>query len=586
VRFVLVVGTTETAQIPGLTAAGETPEATAQTPALDAELVEFGRPLSGATPASPDGCPTPALVTRAVRELVGFETFVIDAGLASETVAPTRPVGGQPGRDIREAEPVPDAITVFERSREVGRKLPDDELVVGESIPGGTTTALGVLAALGEPYHVSSSLPENPLALKERVVTDGLAASALETGDAAGEPCRTVRLMGDPVLASVAGLTVGALESRTTVTLAGGTQLVAAAALVRHAGVDRPLALATTPFVAEDDAANIESACADLDLSLTVTDPGFGEEPHPAFEAYTAGVAKEGVGMGGALALAAADAVSMRAVRARISRRYRELLGPVDGTERAVDDATVASDRGRGVFDATLRAGVLQLRRERTRWLSTGSGGGFSRADAAYNVEVPDGWEETDLERYGERRRRQSGFDGDGPTLFTGVSMAHVRGARAGPVEVYATAGLSNPAALPVGDDAVDGSTDRSHDESAEPGTVNLLVGTTRALDDAALANLATVAAEAKAATLLSTTAFTGTTSDAVVVGCDPDGEPSAFSGSATAVGAAARVCVRDAILASLQSRYPDGGFPSSVEAADYGVVTDGESEVFGPAEF
>ena len=43
-----------------------------------------------------------------------------------------------------------------------------DYLVIGESIPGGTTTALGVLSALGVKAEgkVSSTLPENPHSLE------------------------------------------------------------------------------------------------------------------------------------------------------------------------------------------------------------------------------------------------------------------------------------------------------------------------------------------------------------------------------------------------------------------------------------
>ena len=45
-----------------------------------------------------------------------------------------------------------------------------DLIVVGESIPGGTTTALAVLRALGidARFKVSSSMPENPHNLKTR----------------------------------------------------------------------------------------------------------------------------------------------------------------------------------------------------------------------------------------------------------------------------------------------------------------------------------------------------------------------------------------------------------------------------------
>ena len=243
-------------------------------------------------------------------------------------------------------------------------------------------------------------------------------------------------------------------------------------------------------------------------------------------------------------------------------------------------------------------AGRLTLRREGTRWLSSGFGGGYLTTDAAHNLTVPEGFDRTDLSAYAAERL------GDlpaGPTLLTGVGQRHARGARFDPVEVVATAGLSNPASLPVeigrtsqgesdsteyatGREMEVGSVDDREDgpDARRPGTVNVFVGTTRSLDDGALAGLLATAVEAKAATLLAAADVPGTTSDAVVVGCDPDGEPSAFAGSAKEVGAATRACVRDAGLASLVSRYPDGE-PPSLEEAEYGLSTQGRSTVFEP---
>ena len=307
-RFVLVAGTTKTARIDGISAAGADSDLVAHTPSADAELIEYGHLVRAPSlPVSPTGCPTPAAVTRAVRERVGFETLVVDGGLAEPTGAPTVGVGATPGRDIRETDPVPTAPGAWVAARDLGRALPDDELVIGETIPGGTTTALGVFRALGRGGEeaagvpVSSSLPANPLDLKREVVDAAFEASDLAPGDAAYRPELAVRFLGDPVLATVAGLTAGALESGTEVTLGGGTQMLAVAALVRHAGVAATLSVATTTYVAAD--AGLDAAAAALDCDLVVTDPGFDGRDDPLAR-YAAGEAKEGAGMGGALRLA------------------------------------------------------------------------------------------------------------------------------------------------------------------------------------------------------------------------------------------------------------------------------------------
>lgn len=232
------------------------------------------------------------------------------------------------------------------------------------------------------------------------------------------------------------------------------------------------------------------------------------------------------------------------------------------------------------MYRTTVEAGVLQFARRTTRWLATGPDGGYRTADAAYNVSVPEGFDRTDLATYRTERRERAGFDIAGPTLLTGVDLVHARGARTGPVTALATAGVSNPAALPM-DPA--GETGGSCRDGSRPGTVNLLVGTTRALSEGALATLLSTVVEAKAATLQATTGFSGTTSDAVVVGCDPTGQRADFAGSATPVGAAARACVRDAVRASLDSRYADRPMPASIDDAAYGVRTDREATVFEP---
>lgn len=231
------------------------------------------------------------------------------------------------------------------------------------------------------------------------------------------------------------------------------------------------------------------------------------------------------------------------------------------------------------MFDATRRDGVLRLERQGTRWLSTGWDGGFLDADAAFNVTVPEGWNPGDLDAYVDERLGDVGFERPdaAPVLLTGVAQRHARGATCGPVTVVSTVGISNPAALPMAPEG--GSLPR--DPEPVPGTVNVVVATDRALDDAALANLVSVATEAKTATLLDAVEFPGTTTDAVVAACDPDGDPAPFSGSATRVGAAARACVREAVSASLRARYDEDEPPESVDEARHGVRTDAKATVF-----
>ena len=348
-RLLLPAGTTETALIDGISAAGAAPELMKHTPSADVEILEYGVPtMAPVTPVSPNGCPTPAAVTRAVREVVEFDLSVVDAGLAQPTAAPTVDVGAEPGADIRESVAVPDAAAIFDRAHAYGSSLPDDELVIGETVPGGTTTALGVLTALGEPAGVSSSLPENPIERKRKVVDKALAASDLEPGSCAEQPLEAVRAVGDPVQATVAGIAAGALEAGTEVTLAGGTQMVAIAAVLRHAGVEAPLSIATTSFVEAEQGDRLGEVSDRLNCELTVTDPGFDQRTHVSMERYCAGVAKEGVAMGGALALVPDGEMDTVLDRFEV---VCDRLG-IDG-DAGLSDAATASDGDDATDDGT-----------------------------------------------------------------------------------------------------------------------------------------------------------------------------------------------------------------------------------------
>ncbi|MFB6118186.1 adenosylcobinamide amidohydrolase [Halosegnis sp.] len=225
------------------------------------------------------------------------------------------------------------------------------------------------------------------------------------------------------------------------------------------------------------------------------------------------------------------------------------------------------------------RAGVCRLRGPTTRWLSSGTPGGYTDGRAAYNTTVSDGFDRTDLARYAAERREAAGFTEPGRTLLTGVEQAHAVGARLGPVTAVATAGVSNPAALPM--DPAGGPLPEAG--QPEQGTVNVLVGVARSLPDGALASLLAVVTEAKAATLLDRVGVPGTTSDAAVVGGATDEPRVRFAGSGTEVGAAARACVREAVAGSLDSRYDCETPPDSVAAAAHGLTTEARAETFEP---
>ena len=164
--FSLVISYTATSEIPGITIAGEHPDLIKFTGPADAEFIHYGHCKSiSVIPMTPDGKPTPALLTKTALEAASISSIVINAGSKVSPKLPFIDMNLDYGRNIGKepALSIGEVGKAVEYGRIIGRFLgaSTDCLVVGESIPGGTTTALGVLEGLGIKGLVSSSMPEN-----------------------------------------------------------------------------------------------------------------------------------------------------------------------------------------------------------------------------------------------------------------------------------------------------------------------------------------------------------------------------------------------------------------------------------------
>lgn len=125
--FLVLISSTLTSTIPGISIAGASPELTLYTPALDVEYLVAGLPKSlNVIPATPDGLPTPAVLTRASLELLGLPVLVVDAGSKVEPRIPHAELPSRTVGDIRS----------------------------GRALPGGTSRALFEEARLPEPRDI------------------------------------------------------------------------------------------------------------------------------------------------------------------------------------------------------------------------------------------------------------------------------------------------------------------------------------------------------------------------------------------------------------------------------------------------
>jgi len=335
--FICVIGTTETANIPGISAAGKYPELTDYTPPADVELILMGgcKCIPG-VPATPEGIPTPALITMSALRLADIPALVVSGGLRINPHAPFLNLGGSPGRDIRTGRAVDDVEGVMERARIAGESLARtaDYLVVGESIPGGTTTALGVLLAMGVDARgkVSSSMPGNPHELKSRTVEAGLKASGIGFGALADDPVKAVSCVGDPMMPAFAGLVLGA-ASRVPVLMAGGTQMGAVLAVIKalNRNILDNLAIGTTRWITVDRTSDLRGIITQVaDVPILAADLDLSRSRFGGLRAYEKGVVKEGVGSGGAAIAAmlkSEGSITKEALLGEIERNHELLVG-------------------------------------------------------------------------------------------------------------------------------------------------------------------------------------------------------------------------------------------------------------------
>jgi len=335
--FACVIGVTETAKISGISAAGKYPKLTDYTPPADVELLllEKCRCILG-IPVTPEGIPTPALITMSALRLANIPALVVSGGLKINPHVPFLDLGGKPGRNIRTGKAVDNVEEVMQKARVAGENLAKvaDYLVVGESIPGGTTTALGVLLAMGVDARgkVSSSMPGNPHELKIKTVEAGLKASGVEFGALAEDPVKAISCVGDPMIPAFAGLVLGA-ANEVPVLMAGGTQMGAVLAVVNTLNHDvlENVAIGTTRWIILDKTADLKGIITQIaDIPILAADLDFSQSKFDGLRAYEAGVVKEGVGAGGAAITAMAKSkgsITKETLLREIERNYEQIVG-------------------------------------------------------------------------------------------------------------------------------------------------------------------------------------------------------------------------------------------------------------------
>jgi uncharacterized protein (TIGR00303 family) len=307
--FICVISHTETSRIPGLTVAGANCDLIQLTPPADAEFLYYGKCLClKGIPATPDGKPTPALITRTALNSARIPFLVVDAGVKIKPSIPFYSFDLNYGNNIMYdiAMVLEDVKKAFQYGRILGEQLAknNDLVILGESIPSGTTTALGVMLSLGieATNKTSSSMPINPHELKNQIIQSSMERKNIEFGAFKDEPFNAISYMGDPMIPSVAGITTGVLENKGRVMLAGGTQMCAVLAFLKCLKKDtKKILIGTTRYILDDSQSGFEELVYSIDkeIGILAVDLHMIESSRQGLRAFAEGFVKEGVGAGG-----------------------------------------------------------------------------------------------------------------------------------------------------------------------------------------------------------------------------------------------------------------------------------------------
>jgi uncharacterized protein (TIGR00303 family) len=343
--FVLVVAYTATVALPGLSAAGATELLRESTAAADAEILEHGRAQSLLTgvPSHPSGIPGPAILVRAAfDQLPTMPYLCVDAGLKTPPLMEKliRMQSATSAQDVTtgQALPIEKVKHLFSEGLALGETLGQRYqsegryLIVAESVPGGTTTALGLLLGLGidAAGKVSSSMPGGAHDLKLAAVQKGSAGR-----DFSADPLGAVAAVGDAMQPVVAGIVLAA-SKLCPVVLGGGTQMAAVLALIAALGEPGNLALVTTRWVSSDSSADlaglallIEAKYPHIKVPYLAVNLDLGTSRYTPLRAYEQGFVKEGIGAGAALwAACLAKNCAPRDLIPAIESVYERLVKP------------------------------------------------------------------------------------------------------------------------------------------------------------------------------------------------------------------------------------------------------------------
>ena len=229
--FYLIIAGTHTSQITGISAAGIDSNSRKITALADAEFCLLGtiKDYKYKLPILKAGV-SPALISNVCKVLLDANLIVIPIGVYKRPSFQhllVEKTYGNPSNCLSTGKTMEKSRVnnLYEKGFSIGL-MSDKPIVIAESVPGGTSTAQAVMEAFGLDVAdlVGSSLLKPPRKLKTQIIKTGLLNAKLGIDF---NSIDVISALGYPFQAFSMGLLIGARQSKNTVILAGGSQMIA-----------------------------------------------------------------------------------------------------------------------------------------------------------------------------------------------------------------------------------------------------------------------------------------------------------------------------------------------------------------------
>jgi uncharacterized protein (TIGR00303 family) len=317
ILYILLAGTTEASTIPGISAAGASPELTKLTPVLDSEIIISGKCLSyDVVPMTKEGIPTPSIITRGSNQLSGINTLIIDAGMVQSPAVPFIKTGIGPAHNGSKEKALPNYGMAMEYGKYLGNLLDGTYkyILLAESVPGGTTTSYTVLSSIGIKEMTSSSMKDPPDMIKEKYAENALKRNVNLDGYK-----DNIAQFGDYMM--VLSLGISSSVNKSTIFYSGGTQMATVFYLDKLMNNKDNRYVFTTGYIMKDRKKLMKKLAGSNLIYSNMNFSGF-----EGLSYYDCGYVKEGTGFGAAFGISYLLGHDQEEIYNSIKNTYKSFL--------------------------------------------------------------------------------------------------------------------------------------------------------------------------------------------------------------------------------------------------------------------